>query len=91
MNLSIKGTEFQKKIWNEIAKIPYGSTISYSKLAQNIKNKGALRAAGTACGNNPVPIVIPCHRVIAKDGSIGGFGGGVQLKQKMLELEKLHL
>ena len=86
--ISLYGTDFQKKVWREISKIPYGHTISYSDLAERVKNKNALRAVGTACGKNPTPIVIPCHRVISKDGSIGGFGGGVSLKEKMLKIER---
>ncbi len=86
--LSLKGTDFQTKVWKAIARVPYGKTISYSGLAGNRGNKKALRAVGTACGNNPIPIIIPCHRVISKDGSIGGFTGGLFIKRKMLELEE---
>ena len=88
IKFSLQGTNFQKKVWLEMLKIPYGKTISYSELAKKIKNKNALRAVGTACGKNPVPVIIPCHRVISKDGSLGGFGGGLELKSKMLELER---
>jgi methylated-DNA-[protein]-cysteine S-methyltransferase len=88
-SLSIKGTEFQKRVWHEISKVPYGETISYSNLAKKIKNRNAVRAVGSACGKTPVPIVVPCHRVISNNGSIGGFGGGIDLKVKMLEMEKL--
>lgn len=88
--LFLSGSNFQKRIWSEISKIPYGKTVSYSKIAQRIKNRNAVRAVGNACGKNPVPIIIPCHRVIAKDGSLGGFGGGLTLKSKLLELEMLN-
>src|SRR5437667_2048529 len=90
MNVFLKGTAFQTKVWMEIAKIKFGETISYSELAKRVNNKNAVRAAGSACGKNPVPVVIPCHRVLAK-GSLGGFGGGIGLKKKMLELEKVLL
>ncbi len=91
MKLHMKGTDFQKKVWKAIAKIGYSKTTSYFDIAKRIKNPNALRAVGTACGKNPLPIVIPCHRVIAKDGSIGGFGGGLPLKRKMLNIEKVRI
>jgi O-6-methylguanine DNA methyltransferase len=91
MKLYIDGTPFQKKVWNAIAKVGYGKTASYDRLAKEIRNPKALRAVGTACGKNPLPIVIPCHRIISKNGSIGGFGGGIGLKRKMLEIEKVKL
>ncbi len=86
MKVFLKGSGFQTRVWIEISKVKYGKTISYSDLAKRAGNKNAARAAGSACGKNPVPIVIPCHRVLAKN-SIGGFGGGVGLKRKMLRLE----
>ena len=88
MSVFLKGTKFQTKIWLEISKLKFGETISYSELAKRAKSKRAARAAGSACGKNPVPIVIPCHRVLAKN-SIGGFGGGIELKKKMLALENI--
>ena len=88
MSVFLKGTSFQAKVWLEISKLKFGETISYSDLAKRVKSKGAVRAAGSACGKNPVPIVIPCHRVLAKNG-IGGFGGGIALKKKMLALENI--
>jgi len=91
MKLFMKGTDFQKNVWRAIAKISYGKTASYYDIAKIIKNPDALRAVGTACGKNPLPIVIPCHRVISKDGGIGGFGGGVSLKKRMLMIEKVKL
>lgn len=90
MKVFLKGTKLQTNTWVGISKIPFGKTISYSELAKLSKNPKAIRAAASACGKNPVPIVIPCHRVIAKDGSIGGFGGGIELKKKMLKLEKVN-
>jgi O-6-methylguanine DNA methyltransferase len=91
MKLYMKGTDFQKKVWKAISEIGYGKTKSYFDIAKRIKNINALRAVGTACGKNPLPIVIPCHRVIAKDGGIGGFGGGLPLKRKMLKIEKVRI
>ena len=81
------GTEFQKKVWTEIAKIPYGQTRTYGELARAIGNPASARAVGTACGANPVALIIPCHRVVGASG-LGGFAGGVDIKKKLLELEK---
>lgn len=91
MKLFLKGTEFQKKVWKAIADVNYGKTASYDWVSKKIKNPGALRAVGSACGRNPVPIVIPCHRIISKDGGIGGFGGGLPLKRKLLKIEKVAI
>lgn len=85
--LDINGTEFQKKIWNELQKIPYGKTVSYLSIAKKIGNEKSIRAVGKANGANPVPIVIPCHRVISANGKIGGYSAGVSIKRKLLELE----
>jgi methylated-DNA-[protein]-cysteine S-methyltransferase len=84
----LKGTTFRTKALVQLSKVKYGKTISYSELAGLSGNKKAIRAAASACANNPVPIIIPCQRVIAKDGSLGGFGGGLNMKRKMLEMEK---
>ncbi len=83
----LSGTDFQLQVWAELAKIPYGTTISYGELANRIGNPKAVRAVGLANGKNPVPIVIPCHRVIGSDGSLTGFGGGLDIKKKLLEIE----
>lgn len=85
--LNLKGTEFQKKVWKALLTIPYGKAISYSDQAQKIKNPKAVRCVGTTNGKNPIPIIIPCHRVIGKDGSLTGFGGGLPAKKYLLELE----
>ena len=85
--LEIIGTDFQKKVWNELTKIPYGETISYGELAEWMGNKNKMRAVAAANGANPIPIIIPCHRVIGADGSLIGYGGGLDVKQKLLELE----
>jgi methylated-DNA-[protein]-cysteine S-methyltransferase len=87
LKLEILGTEFQKKVWNELAKIPYGETISYGDLANRLSDKNLMRAVAAANGANPIPIIIPCHRVIGADGSLTGYGGGLDIKQKLLELE----
>lgn len=81
------GTNFQKSVWREIEKIPYGNVISYSELAANAGNTKASRAAGGACGKNHLPIIIPCHRVVASDGTLGGFGGRLDLKHYLLKTE----
>jgi len=85
--LDIIGTDFQMKVWKELLKIPYGEVITYNQLAINLGNKKVIRAAAAANGANPLPILIPCHRVIGSDGSLVGYGGGLAVKQKLLELE----
>jgi methylated-DNA-[protein]-cysteine S-methyltransferase len=85
--MRLEGTEFQKKIWTEIARIPYGKTISYSDLARRAGNPDAIRAAGTSTGRNPIAIIIPCHRVVGKNGDMCGFGGGLPRKKFLLNLE----
>ena len=87
MKIFLKGSGYRLAVWQALAGTNYGETVSYSELAKRAGNKNAFRAAATGCAVNPVPIVIPCHRVIAKDGSIGGFGGGVEMKRKMLQIE----
>jgi len=84
------GTEFQKKIWLQIKKIPKGETRSYAWLAKQIHHPKAIRAAAHACGANPVPLLIPCHRVICSDGTIGGFSGPLKLKKFLLKLEGVN-
>ena len=85
--LDIEGTEFQMKVWNELKKIPFGKTASYKDIAIAIGNVKAVRAIGRANGNNPVPVIIPCHRVIEHTGKLGGYSGGAGIKEKLLELE----
>jgi methylated-DNA-[protein]-cysteine S-methyltransferase len=89
--LAPEGTEFQLRVWNCLRTIPYGETISYAQLAQKIGNSQAVRAVGLANGSNPIPIIIPCHRVIGSDGSLVGFGGGLSNKKKLLALESRQL
>lgn len=85
--LAPRGTEFQRTVWWALAKIPYGTTISYAQLAAQVGKPSAMRAVGAANGRNPLPIVLPCHRVIGADGSLTGFGGGLPTKQFLLTLE----
>ena len=85
--LAPEGTAFQRSVWRQLQAIPYGETISYGELARRVGNPKASRAVGSANGANPLPIVIPCHRVIAGDGTLGGFGGGLPTKQALLALE----
>ncbi len=82
-----RGTDFQMSVWNALREIPYGATISYGELARRIGRPGAFRAVGLANGANPIPIVIPCHRVIGADGSLTGYGGGLERKRLLLDLE----
>jgi methylated-DNA-[protein]-cysteine S-methyltransferase len=91
LTLIPEGTEFQRAVWSELRKIPYGETISYKELADRIGKPKAVRAVGAANGANPIPIIIPCHRVIGNDGSLTGFGGGLPLKKRLLELESRQL
>jgi methylated-DNA-[protein]-cysteine S-methyltransferase len=88
LELNLQGTVFQKKVWQELVKIPYGETISYGQLANRIGNPKASRAVGMANGKNPIAIIVPCHRVIGKNGSLTGFGGGLEVKKTLLELEQ---
>lgn len=83
-----KGTDFQLKVWEELQRIPFGKTISYLKLAQDLGDEKTIRAAASANGKNPISILIPCHRVIGKDGSLTGYAGGLHRKKYLLELEK---
>jgi methylated-DNA-[protein]-cysteine S-methyltransferase len=89
--LILEGTDFQLSVWHNLRKIPYGETISYLQLAEKIGNPKAVRAVGLANGANPIPIIIPCHRVIGSNGSLTGFGGGLPAKQKLLALESSQL
>jgi methylated-DNA-[protein]-cysteine S-methyltransferase len=91
LELLPEGTEFQRAVWQELRAIPYGETISYKELAERIGKPKAVRAVGAANGANPIPIIIPCHRVIGNDGSLTGFGGGLPLKRRLLELEGRQL
>jgi methylated-DNA-[protein]-cysteine S-methyltransferase len=87
LSLEIIGTEFQKKVWHQLQTIKYGETISYRDLAITLGDIKSIRAVGRANGANPLPIVIPCHRIIGTDGKLVGYGGGLNVKKKLLELE----
>jgi len=87
LTLAPQGTPFQLTVWQALRKIPYGETLSYGELAQRIGAPGAARAVGLANGANPLPIIVPCHRVIGADGSLTGFGGGLPIKRALLSLE----
>ena len=87
ISLDLRGTEFETSVWNELLKIPYGETRSYGEIAKTLGNSSASRAVGQANGNNPVAIVVPCHRVIASNGTLHGYGGGLWRKEKLLALE----
>ena len=85
--LDLVGTEFQVKAWRALCRIPFGKTISYGQQAANIKKPKAFRAVGSANGKNPIPIIVPCHRVVASDGSLGGYSLGLKMKKQLLALE----
>ena len=89
--LAPEGTAFQQNVWRHLCEIPYGETISYGELARRIGNPNASRAVGLANGTNPIPIVIPCHRVIGSNGKLTGYGGGLPVKEKLLALERRQL
>ena len=88
--LDPKGTEFQKKVWNALKEIPFGETRSYGEIAKIIGNEKASRAVGMANNKNPIAIIVPCHRVIGANGKLVGYAGGLDIKEKLLNLEKKH-
>jgi methylated-DNA-[protein]-cysteine S-methyltransferase len=88
LKLAPRGTPFQLAVWKKLCEIPFGETISYGELARRIANPNASRAVGLANGSNPIPIVIPCHRVIGSNGKLTGYGGGLPIKEKLLALER---
>lgn len=88
LELAPQGTPFQQRVWQELRRIPFGSTTSYGAIAERIGKPKACRAVGMANSRNPIPIIIPCHRVIGKDGSLTGFSGGLDVKQQLLDLER---
>lgn len=85
--LDLRGTAFQRAVWEALRDIPYGETRTYGEVAEAAGNGRAVRAAGAACGANPVAIVVPCHRVVASGGGLGGYSGGLELKRRLIELE----
>lgn len=89
LSLHIEGTRFQKQVWNALLEIPYGETRSYQDIAIRIGNPKAVRAVGGACNRNPIGIIVPCHRVVGKNGSLTGYAGGIEYKKILLEHEKM--
>jgi methylated-DNA-[protein]-cysteine S-methyltransferase len=87
MPIGLGGTDFQRKVWMEVAKIPFGQTTTYMKLAQKLDNPAAIRAVGAAIGANPILIILPCHRIVGSDGGLTGYAGGLDRKKALLELE----
>jgi methylated-DNA-[protein]-cysteine S-methyltransferase len=88
--LDLDGTEFQRAVWNALREIPAGQTMSYSDVARRIGRPAAVRAVGGACGANPIPLLIPCHRVLAKGEMLGGFSGGLEWKKRLLQAERIY-
>ena len=91
VTLDARGSPFQRAVWRQLSAIPFGKTSGYGELAENMENPKAVRAVGTANGANPISIIVPCHRVIGKDGSLIGFGGGLEIKRKLLQHEGVLL
>jgi methylated-DNA-[protein]-cysteine S-methyltransferase len=90
LRMELDGTPFQREVWAELTRIPYGETISYGELARRLGQPAAVRAVGLANGRNPIAIVVPCHRVIGADGSLTGYGGGLERKAWLLDHEAAH-
>lgn len=88
--LAPAGTEFQRAAWKALAEVPYGETLSYAELARRMKRPSAVRAVGAANGANPIPIILPCHRIIGADGTLTGYGGGLEIKRRLLSLEGIE-
>lgn len=89
LTLNLTGTEFQLRVWQELTRIPYGETASYAEIARAVGSPKAVRAVGSANSLNPIPLIVPCHRVIGSNGRLTGYRGGVELKRKLLELEMI--
>jgi methylated-DNA-[protein]-cysteine S-methyltransferase len=88
--LTMLGTPFQQRVWTALQEIPYGETISYGELAEQLGNPKASRAVGLANGKNPVSIIVPCHRVVGSNGDLTGYGGGIERKRHLLDFERVH-
>ncbi|MDX9788555.1 MAG: methylated-DNA--[protein]-cysteine S-methyltransferase [Desulfobacterales bacterium] len=88
LSLAPVGTPFQQKVWNALQKIPYGKLVTYQMIAEAVGSPKAARAVGGAAGNNPIPIIVPCHRVIGSNGALTGFGGGLAAKRRLIQLER---
>lgn len=89
--LASRGTEFQNRVWQELQNIPYGQTSSYTEIADRIGKSNAFRAVANACGSNPLPLIVPCHRVVHKNNTMSGFAWGVEIKRFLLEMESTDL
>lgn len=89
--LDLNGTDFQRRVWERLTRIPYGATATYAEVAAAIGRPRASRAVGGACGANPLPIIVPCHRVLASGGRLGGFGGGLEMKRALLRREGIEV
>jgi methylated-DNA-[protein]-cysteine S-methyltransferase len=90
LTLNPKGTDFQRRVWDRLAKVPFGTTVTYAEIAAAIGKPGGARAVGMANNKNPLPIVVPCHRVIGSNGSMVGFGAGIEIKEKLLDIEGIE-
>lgn len=90
VKINMKGTDFQKKVWTELLKIPYGQLYTYKEIATNVGNEKASRAVGMANRNNPIPIIIPCHRVVGSNGNLTGFALGLDIKEILINIEKRY-
>jgi methylated-DNA-[protein]-cysteine S-methyltransferase len=88
LELALTGTEFERRVWDEVRAIPYGETASYVEIAARVGRPGACRAVGRANGRNPVAVIVPCHRVVGSDGSLTGYAGGIEMKRALLDLER---
>jgi O-6-methylguanine DNA methyltransferase len=88
LEIELRGTPFQRSVWDALCQIPYGETRTYGELAATLGHPNAFRAVGAANGANPIPLIVPCHRVIASGGKLGGYGGGLRLKQRLLAMER---
>lgn len=88
LEIELRGTAFQRSVWDALCQIPYGETCTYGELAATLGHPKAFRAVGAANGSNPIPLIVPCHRVIASGGKLGGYGGGLRLKQRLLAMER---
>ncbi len=91
VSLDMRGTPFQVQVWKSLLGIPYGETRSYARIATEIDRPGAVRAVGLANGSNPIPVLVPCHRVVGSNGTLTGYGGGLALKEQLLRLEGVSL
>jgi methylated-DNA-[protein]-cysteine S-methyltransferase len=88
LDLELRGTPFERRVWDEVRAIPYGQTATYAEIARRIGSPGACRAVGRANGRNPIAVIVPCHRVVGSDGSLTGYAGGLETKRALLDLER---